>query len=371
MIKLKNIFSSVTSLDTLLIAHKRALKGKRNNYYATGFDYNLISQLIKLQAELRGHEYNPGDYRKKIITEPKVRCIEAPAYRDRIVHHALHYFLNPFYERFFIGDSYACRLGRGIHQATARVQQFLRSGGPDLYVCQIDISKYYASVNHNRLIELLQDKIDDKPLIELLIKIIESTDSGTEHDSLFAPDSNYFTKGRRGIPIGNLTSQLFANIYLHEVDMYAKQTLKIRHYVRYMDDILFFHHDKAQLHEWQQSMQDFLYGNLYLTINPHKIRLYPTKQGVSFVGYVIYPYFLRLRGSSVRRFKKRYCKQLRALSLWKIEVEEVDKSFASWKAHASHASSKHLIEKMEILQKDCLTNRRPIQLSLFELFGDL
>lgn len=365
---LKDIFSSATSLDTLLIAHRRALKGKRYNYYATGFDYNLISHLIKLQAELRNGEYNPSGYRKKVIVEPKVRCIEAPAYRDRIVHHALHYFLNPFYERFFIGDSYACRPGRGIHQATARVQQFLRHGGPGLYVCQIDISKYYASVNHNRLIELLQEKIDDNPLIELLRKIIESTDSGIEHDSLFAPDSHYFTKGRRGIPIGNLTSQLFANIYLHEADMYAKQTLKIRHYVRYMDDILFFHHDKAQLHEWQQSMQNFLYDNLYLTINPHKVRLYPTKQGVSFVGYVIYPYFLRLRGSSVRRFRKRYRKQLQALSAWKIEIEDVDRSFASWKAHASHASSKHLIEKMEMLQKDCLTNRRPVQLSLF---GDL
>lgn len=371
MIKLKDIFSSVTSLDTLLIAHRRALKGKRYNYYATGFDYNLISHLIKLQAELRDHEYNPGGYRKKIIVEPKVRCIEAPAYRDRIVHHALHYFLNPFYERFFISDSYACRQGRGIHHATARVQQFLRHGGSDLYVCQIDVSKYYASVNHNRLIELLQGKIDDKPLMELLCKIIESTDSGTEHDSLFAPDSHYFTKGRRGIPIGNLTSQLFANIYLHEADMYAKQTLKIRHYVRYMDDILFFHHDKTQLHEWKQSMQNFLYDNLYLTINPHKIRLYPAKQGVSFVGYVIYPYYLRLRGSSVRRFQKRYRKQLQALSSWKIDIDVVDKSFASWKAHASHASSKHLIERMEILQKDCLANRRPIQMSLFELFGDL
>jgi RNA-directed DNA polymerase len=365
---LKDIFNPVTSLDTLLIAHKRALKGKRYNFFATSFDYNLVSQLIKLQAELRDGTYNPSGYRKKIIVEPKVRYIEAPAYRDRIVHHALHYFLSPFYERFFISDSYACRPGRGIHHATARVQQFLRHGGPDLYVCQIDISKYYASVNHNRLIELLQDKIDDKPLIELLKKIIESTDSGTEHDSLFAPDSYYFTKGRRGIPIGNLTSQLFANIYLHEADMYAKQTLKIRHYIRYMDDILFFHHDKAQLHEWQQSMQEFLYDNLYLTINPHKVRLYPVQQGVSFVGYVIYPYYLRLRGSSVRRFKKRYRKQLQALSLWEIEIDDVDKSFASWKAHASHASSKHLIERMEILQKDCLANRRPIQLSLF---GDL
>jgi retron-type reverse transcriptase len=365
----------------LLIAHKRALKGKRNNFYATGFDYNLISCLIKLQAELRGGEYNPSAYRKKIIVDPKVRRIEAPAYRDRIVHHALHHFLSPFYERFFISDSYACRPGRGIHHAVARVQHFLRQGGPDLYVCQIDVSKYYASINHDRLLELLQSKIDDQPLIDLLKVIIDSTDSGTEHDQLFAPDSYYFTKGRRGIPIGNLTSQLFANVYLHELDMYAKQTLKVRWYIRYMDDILVFHHDKAQLHIWQKAMTEFLYQNLYLTVNPHKVRLYPVKQGVSFVGYVIYPHFLRLRGSSVRRFKKRYHKQLRAMASERIKPDKVAESFASWKAHASHASSRHLVDKLESWQANYLFVRAvkryhrkhcrtipspPIQLLLFD-----
>lgn len=379
---LKNIFSPATSLDALLLAHKRALKGKRYNYYATGFDYNLISCLIKLQAELRNGAYNPSGYRKKIVVEPKVRNIEAPAYRDRIVHHALHYFISPFYERFFIADSYACRPNRGIHHAAARVQHFLRQGGPDLYVCQLDVSKYYASINHDRLLQLLQQKIGDKRIIDLLKAIIDSTDSGTEHDLLFAPDSYYFTKGRRGIPIGNLTSQLFANIYLHELDMYAKQTLKVRRYIRYMDDILIFHHDKAQLHIWQQAMTNFLYQKLYLTVNPHKVRLYPAKQGVSFVGYVIYPHFLRLRGSSVRRFKKRYRQQLRAVTADKLSPDDMRESFASWKAHASHASSRHLVDKLESQQGDYLFVRAvkryhrkhcrvalsspPVQLSLFD-----
>lgn len=351
---IKNIFSSITSLETLLIAHRRALKGKRYNKYATSFNYELISNLLKLQTELHDGTYKPLDYRKKVITEPKIRLIEAPAYRDRVVHHALHHYLSPFYEQFFIGDSYACRPGRGIHHATDRVQHFLRNGGQNLYVCQIDISKYYASINHGRLMELLQEKIQDKDLIDLLKIIIDSTDSGVEHDSLFAPDSYYFTKGRRGIPIGNLTSQLFANIYLHHADMYAKQNLKIRHYVRYMDDILFFHHDKAQLHVWQQAMTKFLYEDLYLTINPRKIRLYPTSQGVSFVGYIIYPHYLRLRSSSVRRFKKHYHKQLCAVANDCLDPDTMRKSFASWKAHAQHASSQHLVEKLESQQVDYL-----------------
>ena len=351
---LNNIFNSITSLETLLIADKRALKGKRYNKYATDFNYELISNLLKLQTELRNNTYKPLNYRKKIITEPKTRLIEAPAYRDRVVHHALHHYLSPFYEQFFIADSFACRPGRGIHNATARVQHFLRSGGDNLYVCQIDISKYYASINHERLMELLQEKIQDEQLINLLKIIIDSTDSGHEHDFLFMPDSYYFTKGRRGIPIGNLTSQLFANIYLHHVDMYAKQTLKIRHYVRYMDDILFFHHDKAQLQAWQQAITKFLYEDLYLTVNPHKIRLYPTKLGVSFVGYVIYPHYLRLRSSSVRRFKKHYHKQLCAVADDRLDVDIMRESFASWKAHAQHASSQHLVERLESQQDDYL-----------------
>jgi RNA-directed DNA polymerase len=377
---LKTTLAEITSLDTLLIAHRRAMKGKRQSHQATGFNYDLMSHLLILQSELRSGTYRPSAYRRKIITEPKVRLIEAPAYRDRIVHHALHHHLSPFYERFFITDSYACRPGRGIHHAATRVQHFLRSGGPDLYVCQLDVSKYYASINHDRLLELLSNKVDDQALLDLLQVIIDSTDSGHEHDHLFASDSFYFTKGRRGIPIGNLTSQLFANIYLDRVDAYAKQTLKIRHYVRYMDDILFFHTDKAQLHAWQQAMVEFLYQDLYLTINPRKVRIYPAKFGVSFVGYVIFPHHLRLRGSSVRRFKKRYHRQLQAVSTERLQPARMRESFNSWKAHAAHARTKQLVLKLEAEQDDYLfvrairryyrrhlaKNQPAAQLSLFD-----
>lgn len=378
---LKDIFASVTSIEALFAAHKKALKGKRNNHFATAFDFNLASRLNELQSELVNNLYRPYAYRKKIITDPKTRSIEAPAYRDRVVHHALYHYLSPFYEKHFINDSYACRPGRGIHQAAARVQYFLRQSGPNLYVCQIDISKYYASINHAKLLEILQSKINDQPLINLLKIIIDSTDSGTEHDALFEPDSYYFTRGRRGIPIGNLTSQLFANIYLHQADMFAKQTLKIRHYVRYMDDILFFSDNKAQINEWQQSIIKYLYEELYLTVNPRKVRLYPTSQGIPFVGFVIQPYYLLLRSNSVRRFKKRYNKQLHAMMNERLKLTDLRESFASWKAHAMHASTDRLVTKFESLQQDYLFVRGvrryyrkhrstevtlPTQLSLFD-----
>lgn len=379
MTGLREEFSIVSSLDSLLRAHKHALRGKRYNRNAVVFDADLVSNLLRLQSDLRAGAYQPQPYRRRVITEPKVRLIEAPAYRDRIVHHALHATLSPFYERHFIPDSYACRPKRGIHQAANRVQAILRRNGPNLYVCKLDVSKYYASINHAKLAELLQKHIGDEQLLGLLKVIIASTDSGNEHDHLFPAGSHYFTKGPRGIPIGNLTSQLFANIYLHHVDTYAKHKLKIRHYVRYMDDILLFHHDKTQLRTWQQMLTSFLYEEMCLTINPRKVRLYPARAGVDFVGYVIYPRHKQLRGSSVRRYKRKYRRQLRAVMLGRLPVEDMQASFTSWEAHARHTKSDRLRGHLRDWQEDYLFvlairqyvkqrghPRLPTQLSLFD-----
>lgn len=379
MTVLQNAFEEITSIDRLVKAHGRAMVGKRHNTKATTSNYHFMSELLILQDELQRGVYHPSPYRNRVITEPKTRHIQAPAFRDRIVHHAIHGVLNPFYERHFIPDSYACRPNRGVHMAAARVQHFLRSSEKPLYICKLDISKYYASINHDKLKQLLATKLHDPRVLSLLSSIIDSTDSGTEHDHLFAPDSYFFTKGRRGIPIGNLTSQLFANIYLHHADMYAKQQLKIPRYIRYMDDILLFHEDKAQLRIWQHAMTDFFYNELYLIVNPHKVRVYPARLGVEFVGYIIYKNSMRLRGSSVRRFKRRYRKQLKNLLADKFTIEQMEASFQAWAAHAAHASTKRLTEHLRSWKDDYLfvraiqkyarkhkVNQKPSQLSLFD-----
>ena len=346
-------FSKVASLDSLTSAHRKAMIGKRSDQNATASNYRFMTDLLKIQRELRAETYAPLPYRKRIITEPKTRYIEAPAFKDRIVHHSIHSTLSPFYERQFIHDSYACRPNKGIHRAMARVQHFLRAN-PNTYVCKLDISKYYGSVNHNKLRELLSKRINDQRLLNLLSVIIDSSDSDTRYDHLFPPDSYFHTKGRRGIPIGNLTSQLFANIYLHEVDMYAKQTLKIHHYIRYMDDILLFHPDKTVLHEWKTKLTEFLYEELYLTINPRKVRIYPARIGVDFVGYVIYPHASRVRASSVRRFRRQFNKKLHRLVENKTSVKSVDATFAAWSAHVMHSNGRALIEQ-ERIKKDNYT----------------
>lgn len=346
-----NSFTVIASLETLIRAHKKALAGKRSNQSATASNYHFMSELLELQRELVHATYEPLPYRQKVITEPKVRRIKAPAFRDRIVHHAIHSVLSPFYERHFIRDSYACRPGKGTHRAMVRVQQFLRKD-PHLYVCQVDISKYYASVNHRKLHDLLARRIKDEKILKLLDTIIASSDSGTEYDHLFRPNSHFHTKGHRGIPIGNLTSQLFANVYLHEVDMYAKQTLKIRYYVRYMDDILLFHPDKGQLHEWQSKLTEFLYEELYLTVHPRKVRIYPSRLGVDFVGYILYPHTKRIRASSVRRFRRRFHKQLKGMIKGEVSPEYVTNSLNAWAAHAKHGNGEPLIEQMRVKKED-------------------
>lgn len=344
---MKNDFIDVFSVEALLHSHRKALKSKRLNCLATAFDCHLISNINELRADLIAGRYQPLPYRRKTIQEPKERRVEAPAYRDRLVHHALHRHASALYERRFITDSYACRSGRGIHHAAYRVQTFMRSSAKPLYVCQIDISKYYASINHGRLLELLGKVIVDPKIYDVLAVIIGSTDSGSDHDYLFAADSYYMTKGRRGIPIGNLTSQLFANIYLHEADKYAKQKMKVRRYVRYMDDILMFHTDKLVLQAYKNALVHFLYEDLYLTVNPRKVRIYPATQGVGFVGFSVFPYCMRLRSSSIRRYRKRHRRNLRAVAKGQMELSAFDASFAAWKAHASHTSSQGLVGKFQ------------------------
>lgn len=372
-------FRTVASLETLVRAHRKAMIGKRSNQKATASNYRFMLDLLEIQRELIHGTYTPLPYRRRLITEPKVRRIEAPAFKDRIVHHAMHSVLSPFYERHFIHDSYACRPNKGIHRAMARVQHFLRAS-PNMYVCKIDISKYYGSVNHGKLRELLSRRVKDTKLLELLDTIIASSDSGTEYDYLFPPDSYFHTKGRRGIPIGNLTSQLFANIYLHEADMYAKQTLKIRNYIRYMDDILLFSSDKKELHEWQAKLTEFLYEELYLTVNPRKVRVYPARLGVDFVGYILYPNTRRVRASSVRRFRRRFHKKLNGLIEGRTNVWSVNATFQAWSAHVMHGNGKPLIERekekkdnalfvwwvLKQHRKNMRTSQKPSQLSLFD-----
>ena len=232
----------VCEFENLYNAYLKARRGKNNSAEVLKFNYNLENELLKLQCELRSQTYKTGKYRHFIILEPKERKISALPFRDRVVHHAICTVIEIIFEKKFIYDSYACRKGKGTHAGADRIQKFIRKAN-NYYVLKCDVSKYFPSVNHEILKKLIREKIADKKLLQLLDKIVDSSEEQNIQSSL-----------QKGIPIGNLTSQLFANIYLNKLDEYVKYELKINYYLRYMDDFVIMHESKIYLHEVKEKI---------------------------------------------------------------------------------------------------------------------
>lgn len=342
--------SDFTSLEALERAFKGASRGKRYRTYAAYYNYHRLETLLQLQHELRHNTYHPKPHVRFTVNDPKKRLIDAPHFRDRIVHHAVCSVLKATFEPCFIYDSYACREDKGSHRAAKRLQHFIRwQTSKPLYVLHLDISKYYASVNHAALKALLGHKLRDPLLLRVLDMVIDCYQSGSEHDELFPPDAPYHTQGPRGIPIGNLTSQLLGNIYLHAADDYIKRTLGVRRYIRYMDDLVLVHDDKRQLRMWQQQITVFLRDELCLSVHPRKTRLFPAHLGVEFVGYRIWRHKIRVRSSTVKLIKRRWGQLLDQYQRGAISNHMLRETFYSWVAHMQHASPREtnqLIRKL-------------------------
>jgi len=291
-----------------------------------GFNFGLEGELLKLQDELRTQTYKPGNYRHFYINDPKRRLISAAPYRDRIVHHAYCNIVEPIFDKTFIYHSYACRLDKGTHRALDRCQSFLRA---NQYVLQCDISKYFSSVNHQILFSIIFRKIKDKKLVRLTELIIKSGAASV-----------------KGIPIGNLTSQFFANLYLNELDYFIKFDLKEKYYLRYMDDFLIFGNAKNDLHEVKKEISNFLSRNLQINLHPKKSTVFPVKLGVDFCGFRIFKDYRRLRKTNVKLFSKRM-KKLRGLfRQGRIEVKDISHSIRCWIAHASYGNTYNLRKKL-------------------------
>ena len=360
-----NNFKDFSSLRALVVAFRGASRGKRYRTYGASYNYQRLEVLLTLQQEIRSNNYNPKPHKRFTVHDPRKRLIDAPHFRDRIVHHAVSASLNEIYEPCFIYDTYACRQNKGSHQAARRLQHFIRwQTNTPLYVLHLDISKYYASVNHGVLKRLLRKKITDPLLLKLVYIIIDSYQSGHEHDHLFAPSSPYHTKGPRGIPIGNLTSQIFGNVYLHEVDLYIKRVLKAKRYIRYMDDLMVISDDKQALGRWKQQITQFLHDELYLTVHPRKTRLFPARTGVEFVGYVIWRHKIRVRSSTVKLFKRRWKQLLKHHKAGTISKEELGEIFYSWVAHLSHASPRQANQLIRKLYSQYTEVRRDVDIPI-------
>jgi retron-type reverse transcriptase len=330
-----HLFERIVSFENLLSAAEKAQKSKRFKPATALFNLNLEKELLGLQKQLVEKTYIHGAYCDFTIYDPKMRLISAAPYRDRVVHHALCNVIEPIFDRSFIYDTYACRKGKGAHAAVDRYTAFARK---NRYVLKCDIRKYFPSIDQDILLRIIRRKVRCADTLWLIEQIIRSrADSGAIQyfpgDDLFAPYQRV-----RGLAIGNLTSQFFANVYLDGFDHFVKETLGCRHYIRYVDDFVLFDASKARLNELKAQIIGYL-DTLRLTLHPRKCRVYRVDEGVCFLGYRMYPDHRLLKKQNVLHFRRKLKKMQNDYCHGRIGAAAVKQSIQSWIAHAEHADT--------------------------------
>jgi len=335
----KNLYPQIHNFGNLYIAFLAARKAKRDRVAVASFEFDLEHNLIELETELRDQTYQPGGYTNFYVYEPKRRLVSAAPFPDRVLHHALCQVIQPIWEKRFIHTSFACRKGKGTHKALDQCHTYVRQYR---YAFQGDIVKYFPSIDHTLLRGLLTRRIADARTLWLIDLILNSGAGILSQEypmTYFAGDDLFAANRPRGLPIGNLTSQFWANVYLHELDQFVKHQLHCPAYLRYMDDFVLFADDKAQLQEWKAAVRDFIAAHLRLVLHPKKSLVFPVKIGVDFCGFRIYPTHRRLRRSSIRRFVRRFRHQRAAYQCGELSLEEMSISVRSWIAHAAHGDT--------------------------------
>ncbi len=328
----KHLYETVTDFENLRQAFWSAARGKRRSIAVASFEYDLEANLLQLQQELRQQIYVPGQYTHFYIHDPKRRRISAAPFRDRVVHHALCRVIEPIWERRFIYDSYACRKQKGTHAAILRAQQLSRRFG---YVLQCDLRHFFPSVDHALLKTTFRRVIADQKVLSLMDTIV---DSGVgihteDHEPFFFPGDDLLAGLRPcGLPIGNLTSQFWANVYLNDLDQFVKRQLRCRGYVRYVDDFLLFAEEKQVLHEWRQAIIQFAAG-LRLKLHESKASVFPTRTGIPFLGWRVYPDRLRLKRRNGIAFQRRFALLRKQVEAGQMELHRLHAAVRGWVAH--------------------------------------
>lgn len=337
------LFQRMISFPNLLQAARRAGCGKRFRPNVARFALDLEAELHELQSELISRNYRPGPYRTFVIRDKKPRFISAAPFRDRVVHHALCQVIEPIFDRGFLFDSYACRKGKGTHAAIERASTYARRFR---YVLKCDVEKYFPSIDHEILFTQMTRRLHDPGVLWLVRTVIDGSNPQpvvVRHypgDDLFTPFER-----RSGIPIGNQTSQFFANVYLDRLDHYVKEMLRTPGYVRYVDDFLLFDHDKHRLHERHAAIEDFLM-QLRLRLHPRKCFVAPVTSGFTFLGCRIFPTLRRLGADNVRRFKRRLRQYRQAVTEGSMSDAQRRDRIRSWVAHAAHADTARLRDRI-------------------------
>jgi hypothetical protein len=334
----KNLYPRICAFENLELAFRKARRGKRHRANVAAFEGNLDLELLSLQDDLLSGAYRPGGYRHFTLYEGKPRRISAAPFRDRVAHHALCNIIEPIWEARFIHDSYACRVGKGTHAALDRCTYFARRHP---YVLQADIVQFFPSVDLAILRGVLAHTIADPPTVALIDHILDSGADvhAANYQMQWFPGDDLLAAIRpRGLPIGNQTSQFWANVYLNELDQFVKQTLHCPAYLRYCDDLLLFAEDKPTLHRWRREIEQFLAG-LRLSIHPDKTSIHPVGAGVPFLGFQVFPDHRRLQRANGVRFQRRVRPLLQRYERREIDLERLSASVHGWIAHAAHGDT--------------------------------
>mgnify|MGYP004530559767 CR=1 FL=1 len=327
----KNLIEKICTFQNAISAYIKARKCKRLRPDVLEFEAAREENLQKAIEQIKTGSYQPGRYRVFKVWEPKERVIMALPFFDRVIQHMIVNIIEPIFEKRFIFHSYACRKGKGVHEASETLSKWLYElevvQGKKIYAIKGDIHHYFQSVNHDVLKTEIRRYISDKKLLQILDRIID-------HNGIFPPGV--------GIPVGNLTSQLFANVYLNKLDHYVKHVLKVKYYVRYMDDFIILAEDPEELRQILRKIETFLRRELRLELNP-KTTILAAKNGINFVGYIHFKDHKKIRKDARRRLRK----LLKAFENGEVELQELDRSIESRFGHMKHADSFHYIGRMK------------------------
>lgn len=294
VIRMIHNYNCIISIKNLCDAWSEFVCGKKSKKDVAEFSLNLSQNIFRLHEDLRMKTYRHGVYEAFSISDPKPRSIHKATVRDRLLHHAIYRILYPLFDKKFIYDSYSCRHLKGTHRALDRFNQFVgqasESNSRTCWVLKCDVRKFFASIDQATLIQIVKRHVSDADTIWLIERIIESFQS---------------TGPGKGLPLGNLTSQLLVNVYMNEFDQFVKHGLRQKHYIRYADDFVIMHHDKGVLMEALPNVHDFLEEKLKLSLHPNKTFIKTAVSGVDFLGWVHFPNYRVLRTSTKRRMWKR------------------------------------------------------------------
>ena len=335
-------------MKNLILAFKKARKRKTKKKDVREFEKNLAYNIKKLHDELKNQTYHPLPLETFIHKDPKTRKISKSEFSDRVVHHALHTIIGPIFDATFIYDSAANRINKGNLFVIRRFDKFKRKVSRNGkingwfnnnqvkgFCLKADIKHYFEEIDHEILLSIIQRKIKDKKVILLIERILKNHESGKRCN----PNS-------KGMPLGNLTSQFFANIYLNELDYFIKHNLKIKYYVRYVDDFIILDSSKSKLRTWKQQINTFLKGKLKLELHPDKSRIIPLSKGIDFVGFRNYYHFRLLRRRNLVNIKNK----IQEFKKNQLSYEKLLESFNGWFAYSkwadSHNISKRLIRSL-------------------------